>query len=119
MLAKKTAEILRSVETTKIAAYTSALTWDEVSWIVLKTLGRADAIETSKKLLRFPNLRFIACDENILTGAHSLIESYSSLRPRDAIHCSSAISRKIRRIVSDDRDFDSVKEIERIPLAEF
>jgi predicted nucleic acid-binding protein len=39
-----------------------------------------------------------------------------NLSPRDAIHLASALSRKAIAIVSDDEDFDQIKEIKRIPI---
>jgi predicted nucleic acid-binding protein len=44
-----------------------------------------------------------------------LLERYD-LKPRDSIHLASALSRKIKKVISDDRDLDKVTEIERIPL---
>lgn len=111
----KATDILRKIETGQLSAYTSCLTWDEVVWVVLKTLGKADSIESGKKLMRFPNLRFVEVSESVIAKSQSLIEKYQ-LKPRDAIHCSSAISKGISVFVSDDRDFDIVQEIKRTPL---
>jgi len=38
------------------------------------------------------------------------------LSPRDSIHIASALSKKTKTIVSDDEDFDHIKEIKRTPL---
>lgn len=109
-------KILRRIESGELTAYTSYLTWDEVTWVVRRTLGKPDSIESGKKLIGFPNLRFIEVTESIITKGQSLVEKHQ-LKPRDAIHCSSAISKDIGKLVSDDSDFDVVKEITRIPLA--
>ena len=45
-----------------------------------------------------------------------LIREKYNLKPRDSIHLSSAIRRGIKKIITDDRDFDNLKEIERIGL---
>jgi len=92
------------------------LTWDEVVWVVSKVLGRDDGISQGRKLLGFPNLEFINVDESILTKAQTLIDKYK-LSPRDSIHVASALDRKIKAAISDDEDFDQVKEITRTPLA--
>ena len=112
---KQAIETLRDVENGKMPAFTSTLTWDEVVWVVRKTMGRDEAASQGQKLLGFLNLSWIPVDENILNRAQSLINKYSLL-PRDSIHVSSAIERKIATIISDDKDFDEVKEIKRIPL---
>jgi predicted nucleic acid-binding protein len=113
--AKKAKETLLKIENGEISAYTSTLTWDEVVWVVSKLLSRDDGIKQGKKLLGFPNLEFIDVDEGILTLALNLLNKYT-LNPRDSIHAASAVSRKIKAIISDDTDFDQVKEITRTPL---
>lgn len=114
--AKKAKEILLKIEKGEISAHTSTLTWDEVVWVVGKLLSRDDGINQGKKLLGFPNLEFINVDEGILTLAQNLLNKYK-LSPRDSIHVASAVSRKIKAVISDDKDFDQVKEITRAPLA--
>jgi uncharacterized protein len=111
-------KLLASIENGKTVGYTSWLTWDEVIWVVLKTLGRPDALETGQKLLNFPNLRFIDAGEMVISASQHLVDTYE-LGPRDAIHCSSAISRGLSRIISDDSDLDKVKEIKRIPIQQW
>ena len=76
-------------------------------------MGREESITQGQKLLGFINLHFITVDENILCRAQ--VSNYN-LKPRDSIHVSSAIDRKLKAIISDDVDFDKVKEVKRIPL---
>ncbi len=113
--AKKAKQILINIEKGELTAYTSTLTWDEVVWVISKTLGREEGISQGQKLLGFPNLGFIAADANIIGQAQALMDKYS-LSPRDSIHVASAIQRKIKTIISDDKDIDQVREIERSPL---
>jgi predicted nucleic acid-binding protein len=108
-------EILSQIERKDIQAYTSTLTWDEVSYVVERTLGKTDAIEIGKKFLNFPFLRFIAVDDEIIRRSQALREKYN-LKPRDSIHLSCAIERNIFKIITDDADFDEIKEIQRIPI---
>jgi predicted nucleic acid-binding protein len=91
------------------------LTWDEVVWVTTKHLGRTDGLEQGQKLLGFPNLEFIKADEAIIAKAQTLMGKYN-LSPRDSIHIASALSKKTRTILSDDEDFDLIKEIKRTPL---
>lgn len=113
--AKKAKEILFKIESGQLSAYTSTLTWDEVVWVVSRTLGRHDGISQGRKLLGFPNLEFINVDEGVLTHAQMLINKYK-LSPRDSIHVAAALGRKIKAVISDDEDLDQVKEITRTPL---
>jgi len=75
-----------------------------------QVLSRDDGIRQGRKLLGFPNLGFIDVDEGILTVAQMLLDKYK-LSPRDSIHIASALSRKIKTVISDDEDLDQVKEI--------
>jgi uncharacterized protein len=112
---KKAGEILASIAKGELLAYTSTLTWDEVVWAVRKTMGKNEAINQGQKLLGFINLQFINVDESILSQAQMLMSTYN-LKPRDAVHAAAAISRKLKIIISDDQDFDEIKEVNRSPL---
>jgi uncharacterized protein len=112
---KKAKQILADIENGELQAYTSTLTWDEVVWVVKKTMGKEEAVNQGKKLLGFPNLEFIAVDDSIIVRAQKLTEKYN-LNPRDAIHCASAIEKKIKEVISDDSELDVIKEIKRIQL---
>ncbi len=113
--AKKAKEILQKIENKELSAATSTLTWDEVVWVASKLLDRNGGITLGQKLLGFPNLEFINADEAIISQAQSLMNKYK-LSPRDSIHVASALSRKATIIISDDEDFDQIKEIKRTPL---
>ena len=113
--AKKALDILRRIAKGELSAYTSTITWDEIIWVVRRTMGKSEALNQGQKLLGFLNLKFISVDENILSQAQALISKYS-LRPHDSIHVASAIDKKIYNMISDDKDLDQVKEIKRIPL---
>jgi predicted nucleic acid-binding protein len=113
--AKKAKEILHKIENGELSAYTSTLTWDEVVWVISRVMGRNDGIAQGRKLLGFPNLKFINADENVLTQAQTLMDKYK-LSPRDSIHVASALVRNIKAVISDDADFDQVQEIKRTPL---
>ncbi|MBI4174375.1 MAG: type II toxin-antitoxin system VapC family toxin [Candidatus Aenigmarchaeota archaeon] len=117
-MAKASTSILDKVVESEVRIATSFLTWDEVVWNVRKRLGSDLADSEGRKFLRFPGLDFIAVDEAIIALAQSLMEKYK-LKPRDAIHAASALSRGIKQIVSNDPDFDAVKELKRIPIEEF
>ena len=112
---KKALDILRRIAKGEMSAYTSTITWDEIIWVVRRTMGKSEALNQGQKLLGFLNLKFISVDENILSQAQGLMSKYN-LRPHDSIHVASAIDKKIYNVISDDKDLDQVKEIKRIPL---
>ena len=112
---RKARELLLKVEKGELKAYTSTLTWDEVVWVIAKTLGREEGTSQGRKLLGFPNLEFIDIDKRTLSTAQTLLDKYN-LRPRDSLHIASALNKNIKTIISDDEDFDKVTEITRSPL---
>ena len=112
---KECIQILKKIVNNKIIGYTSLLTWDEFYYTIKKFLKKEDAIEESAKFLQFPNLIFLSVNDKIIIKAHDLIKTYN-LKPRDAIHAASAIIHNIKEIISDDSDFDKVKELKRIKI---
>ena len=66
-----------------------------------------------EKFLTLPNFIFVDVKKDIIIRAQRLFEEYN-LKPRDAIHAATAISPNIDEIISEDKDFDSVRELKRI-----
>jgi|Deesub1362A_J573_1020465.scaffolds.fasta_scaffold00350_9 predicted nucleic acid-binding protein len=117
-LAEKARELIREVEEGKVKTATSALTYDEVYWSVRKIKDKGAALKAGDALLTLSNLSIIGVDRTVLFKAHGLLEEYL-LHPRDAIHVASALSRGIKTVISEDKDFDKVKSITRISLGDF
>lgn len=117
-LAQSSISVLDKIIKGELKAVTSVLTWDEVVWSLRKNLDIEIVKEEGKKFLNFPNLEFIPADEFIIREAQKIVEKYN-LKPRDAIHAATAVSKSIKEIISDDPDFDAVKEIKRIQLEKF
>jgi len=105
-------KLLTDVQSGKTPAATSALTYDEVSWVTKKHKDFNAALEAGEALLGMPNLTILPVDGDILRQAHELSKTYE-LHPRDAIHAACALSNGIHTVVSTDKDFDRVKEIKR------
>ena len=106
---------MQKIEEGELLAYTSTLTWDEVVWTIRKFMGRDESITQGQKLLGFINLHFIPVDENILSQAQALMSNYN-LKPRDSIHVSSAIDRKLKIIISDDVDIEKLRKLKEYRL---
>ncbi|MDI6722011.1 MAG: type II toxin-antitoxin system VapC family toxin, partial [Candidatus Aenigmarchaeota archaeon] len=109
-------EFLGNIAEGKQTACTSVLTWDEIVWSVKKVLGIEEARKEGKKFIEFPNMKFVPADSIIISDAQNLMEKYP-LKPRDSIHAATALSCGAAEIISDDPDFDAVKELKRIPVA--
>ncbi|HMK93979.1 MAG TPA: type II toxin-antitoxin system VapC family toxin [Candidatus Limnocylindrales bacterium] len=92
-------------------AITSALTFDEVFWVLRKD-NLELAFSVCEAMLNFPHLEILAANREIDISAMKIIKE-SHLTPRDAIHAATAISGKADFIVSDDAHFDRVKELKR------
>ena len=109
--------VLREVTEGRLAAVTSVLSWDEITWVLRKKANREEAVLAGQGFLEFPNVAFIEVDVAAIQKAHELWAQYG-LHPRDAIHAACAIRSGNREFISDDADFDKVKELKRIPLDE-
>lgn len=113
----KSREFIKKVILKEIDGATSFLTIDEVIWKIWREIrDRNLAIDEGLRILQFDNLKLTNVDENIMIKSLNLMKRYSSLKPRDAIHLASALSLGISAIVSDDKDFNNIKEIKRIRL---
>ena len=110
-------EIIRRVIIGELTAATSSLTVDEVVWSIWKeTKDKNLAIEEGLRLLQFDNLRIIGIDSSIMKTSLHFMKYYKALKPRDAIHLAAALSVGSSVIISDDSDFDGLKEIKRKSL---
>jgi len=111
-------DLLQKLQKAEIVAATSALSFDEVFWIVRKHRGFISALKAAKTLLEIPNLTFLEISDQTLWSAYNLAEKYR-LDPRDAIHIACALDHAIFTIISEDEHFDKVKEIKRTRTLDF
>jgi predicted nucleic acid-binding protein len=115
---EKARDLLQKLQKAEIVAATSALSFDEVFWIVRKHRGFISALKAAKTLLEIPNLTFLEISDQTLWSAYNLAEKYR-LDPRDAIHIACALDHAIFTIISEDEHFDKVKEIKRTKTLDF
>lgn len=115
---EKARDLLQKLQKAEIVAATSALSFDEVFWIVKKHRGFISALKAAKTLLEIPNLTFLEISDQTLWSAYNLAEKYR-LDPRDAIHIACALDHAIFTIISEDEHFDKVKEIKRTRTLDF
>ena len=109
--------ILRKVVEGRAKASTSLLTWDEVVWVCREAMPYQEAILKGNLILNLPGLNIAEVTIAIVNKAAELATTYS-LKPRDAIHAATAIINGEKEIITDDSDFDKVKDLRRVSLRE-
>ncbi|HLD57457.1 MAG TPA: type II toxin-antitoxin system VapC family toxin [archaeon] len=98
------------------SAVTSSLTIDEVVWILWKNVGREKATTETLKIFEMPNLEILSLTSEMSFKSLLLMQKYKKLKPRDAAHAAVCLSSGVFQIVSDDSDFDEIKELTRVKL---
>jgi len=109
-VAENCLKIMDKIAKNEIEACTSTLTWDELFQSIKKKLGSSYAKQSGQRFLNIVNLKLLDADLNVISTAQKLTEKYN-LGPRDAIHAATAIVNKCDSIITDDSDFNKIKEI--------
>lgn len=115
-LGDKAREVLKKINDNQIRAFSSCLTLDEVFYVLKKNLDKEDFNEFLETIFSV-NIKWLEANINIIKESAELIKRYN-LEPRDAIHVATMKLNNINSIISQDDDFDKVKEIKRIKLAQ-
>ena len=110
---KKADYYLTQIINGNIGGCTSTLSWDEIFYVVKRSIGINEAIEAGKKILEFPKLKFIDVSFYIISRAQNIVNEHN-MKPRDAIHSACALEFCDGRIISNDSDFDNVNGMKRI-----
>lgn len=111
-------KILDMIARGKIKALTSILSFDELCYKVEKLKGFQAAVSFAENFLAMPNMVFGDANISVIFKALEVIKQYR-LAPRDAIHAATAQTHNVKLLVSDDKDFGKVKEIEWLGIKEF
>jgi len=108
--------LLKDVQSGKVEAATSTLSFDELTWAVKKNRSPEDSIVAGEAFLNMPRLKLVEVDADLLAGALKVMKEYS-LDPRDSIHAASAMKEGAAVVVSTDKHFERIKELRRRDLA--
>lgn len=108
-------KIQESILKGKQFAETSALTLDEIMWVLIKNKKSHMLRTVVEGIYSMPNLEITAVSSTVPMVALELIEK-NDLSPRDAFHIAIMKEAKITSIVSDDEDFDDLEGIKRVPI---
>ena len=117
MLGDKARKYLRDIQEGKEKAATSALTFDEVVWKILQSDSFDDTLLVATGLINMPNLILLNVDKAVLSKSIDLMKLYG-IYPRDSIHAACALNNNIFTIISEDKDFDDIKELKRKSINE-
>lgn len=109
----KARQALEAVEKGRIGAVTSALTVDEVVWIVQNETDRDTAIETGQRLLEMDNLDIVETGAEVAAKSLKLMEDLSTY-PRDSMHIASARQHGIYTIATEDSDLQKLEDLETV-----
>jgi hypothetical protein len=109
--AAKAKEYLTALAEGKIEGCTSTLTWDEVIHVIRKYSSFEECV-AARSFLSFPNLKIVNVDLEITSIAQRIVEEFKVL-PRDSIHAACALKYCNGVIISNDSDFDAIKEVKR------
>ncbi len=104
--------LLRMVRVGNLPAATSALTWDELAYVVGRRRGREAGLDAGRRLLAITHLRLVGVDAEILGRADRAAREHG-LRPRDALHVACAQKAAATAIVSENRDLDRIPALPR------
>ena len=116
VLGENSRKFLKNLQKEKAA--TSTLTFDEIVWKVLQIKGFDAAIAVAKNLIKMENLTWLDVNVSVLSKSVDLMASYG-LFPRDSIHAACALNNNIFTIISEDKDFDEIKDLKRKSIKEF
>ncbi|MFQ5406028.1 MAG: type II toxin-antitoxin system VapC family toxin [Candidatus Micrarchaeia archaeon] len=106
-------KILEQIVLGKKQATTSALCLDEVMWTLLKNKAKQKIRSHLEDTYSIPNLKIVSGTSLSPLRAVDFMEKYN-LKPRDAFHAAIMQEQNLNTIISDDKDFDKIKEIKRI-----
>ncbi|MEX0568837.1 MAG: type II toxin-antitoxin system VapC family toxin [Candidatus Njordarchaeota archaeon] len=96
--------------------YTDMLVLDELVWVSRKKYNVPyDATLSFVQNAVLPYISILAINSRILDDFFRIIKTYK-LKPSDAIHVATMLKHKIPTIISEDDDFDTIKEIKRVWL---
>ena len=116
LLGEESRKFLKSLQKEKAA--TSTLTFDEIVWKVLQIKGFDAAIAVANNLIKMENLTWLDVNVSVLLKSADLMRLYR-LFPRDSIHAACALNNDIFTIISEDKDFDKIKDLKRKSIKDF
>ena len=100
----------------KYKAYTDVLVLDELIYVSKKKYGIPYKLSTEFiETIVLPYINILELGEEEYEQASKLVIKYK-LKPSDSLHIGAMLSSGINVIVSEDREYDKIKQVKRIWL---
>ena len=102
----------------KFIAFTNTEVFQEIiyRYFSINELSLGHGVFENFYSLISPNILSVNPDDILL--AQALSKKYNSIKPRDLLHAATMINNNIKDILSTDKDFDKIEEVNRIdPLS--
>mgnify|MGYP000548299964 CR=1 FL=1 len=116
-LGERCRNIIKLIEERKISCAASYLIIDEIIWVLKKRIGKKDALKITRASLSLP-IKWLNIDESSIIKMLDVLEE-TNIDPRDALHTACMINNGFSTILSEDKDFDKIKNIRRMESKEF
>ncbi|MBI2583253.1 MAG: type II toxin-antitoxin system VapC family toxin [Candidatus Aenigmarchaeota archaeon] len=111
-------EVIQAVQSGKLQAASSVLTFDEVVWELRKQIGMESALIATQSFFLLPDLEIYNATRGIFLDALEIMR-HEKMKPRDSIHMATMRNHGIHEILTEDPDFGNVRGIKRISLEKF
>lgn len=108
---KSCVSILEQIERNKLEAFISTEVIQEIIYRYAHIGKKQKGINLSRAIMSFVPL--VGVDESAVHAALDLFTRYD-IDPRDALHAAVALQFDTSAIISSDRHFDAIEEIERM-----
>jgi len=107
-------KIIFDIAESKLTAFTNTEVFQEIiyRYFSINELSLGHKIFENFYSLISPNILSVNPDDILL--AQALSKKYHSIKPRDLLHAATMINNNLEDILSTDKDFDKIKEINRI-----
>ena len=107
-------KIIFDIAESKLIAFTNTEVFQEIiyRYFSINELSLGHKIFENFYSLISPNILSVNPDDILL--AQALSKKYHSIKPRDLLHAATMINNNLEDILSTDKDFDKIKEINRI-----
>lgn len=99
----------------EINAATSLETLEETLFILSKLTSPPTALRVTHDYLKMIKIKKYEMKLNIFEHALEIIEITSLKRPKDAINVATMLEHNIPKIISEDKEYDKISLVQRVP----
>ena len=118
VLGEKARMLIKSIQNGENPSITSAITLSEVVYAIRKEKGLEAALEGGKAVLEMDGLRIAELDRGVCFDTMEIMRE-TKLQPQDSIHYATMKHHGITAIITEDKEFNRIKDIKRYSISEF